>query len=111
MVDVLIELVRAHPDDGQDDGTSFELNEELERHLAANGFPTRPASSGLTAAVSSIDDCDRLGNAIAQFIDASTQQVKLHLDGPTGVSLIHRLGQEEDRQMIASALALCAALI
>lgn len=105
MTDVIVEVVP------KDASISVNINQSLAQHLTDAGFSIGSSKVGVRVPADSIEYCNRVGEAIAEFIQSHDGEFKLHLDGPGGETLLHRLRHSDDAETIAGLIASCAYLI
>lgn len=80
-------------------------------YLTQQGISVAVGNDQVTVDVASIEDCDRLGAIVAEYVAIQGIRNPLNIDGPDGPALLRQLGTDEDARMIAGLAASVAYFI
>ncbi|MBB5868542.1 hypothetical protein F4553_001921 [Allocatelliglobosispora scoriae] len=62
-------------------------------------------ASRIVLGLDSIDDCPKIGDALAEWIATTSKDFQLQIDGPGADNTIHMIGTEYDAGTIAQSVA------
>jgi hypothetical protein len=74
----------------------------LEAHLISHGHQVDRTDGSILVSASTIDECNRLGTRIADFIVSRDGAHPLRIDGPGADSTLYELKTWKDAEVIAS---------
>jgi hypothetical protein len=90
-------------------GPAVDRRGDLHEALSSAGFAVEQVSQGVRIPVTTLTDCRKAGRHVASFV-SDNPGTKLRIDGPGGTATLHRLGQDDDEEIISGYLATCAYL-
>lgn len=92
-------------------GAGAALADVLDKHLSEYGVAVVRSGNLVKVDTSTVEECERVGQLLADFVFTMEGDYPLHMTGPGGNTRLSQLRTDEDARMISGLLTACADLL